>query len=237
MISGIEIKPSSVTDDAFLDFIQKKMFWFFWNQASTKTGLIKWGEQNFANGNETVSSIAVDGMGLSAFTIGAQRGWITKQQARDRTMKILTSFDTLLTNVHGFWYHYVDITNGVRRDNSEVSTIDSTLFIMGALQAGEYFRSTYPEVAIKAEKLYRRMDWTWWTNRTRAGIDDPNNNQFVNMAWKPENDLNSAIIPNNGPEGGFFVCDWWNRYCETPFLDIASMGSPTHCLRTTSGRT
>jgi hypothetical protein len=230
MISGIEIKPSSLTDDALLDFIQKKMFWFFWNQASTKTGLIKWGEQNFANGNETVSSIAVDGMGLSAFTIGAQRGWITKQQARDRTMKILTSFDTLLTNVHGFWYHYVDITNGVRRDNSEVSTIDSTLFIMGALQAGEYFRSTYPEVAIKAEKLYRRMDWTWWLNRTRAGIDDPNNNQFINMGWKPEYDLNSAIIPNNGPEGGFFVCDWWNRYCETPFLDIAAMGSPTHPL-------
>ena len=94
MISGIEIKPSSFTDDAFLDFVEKKMFWFFWNHASTTTGLIKWGDLNFASGNETVSSVAVDGMGLSSFTIGAQRGWITPQQARDRIMTMLNSFDT-----------------------------------------------------------------------------------------------------------------------------------------------
>ncbi|MFH0953244.1 MAG: glucoamylase family protein [Verrucomicrobiota bacterium] len=230
MICGIEVKAVTVTDEAVLDFIQKKLFWFFWNEANPTTGLIKWGELNFARGYGDVSSVAVDGMGLSALTVAAERGWVTKQQARDRAMNLLNSFDTRLANVHGFWYHFVDINSGARRDSSEVSTIDSAIFIMGALQAGEYFRSAYPEVAAKAEALYRRMDWGWWLNRTRPGLDDANNNQFVNMGWKPEYDAYSAVIPNNGPDGGFFVTDWWNRYCETLFLDVAALGSPTYPL-------
>ena len=46
-------------------------------------------------------------------------------------------------------------------DNSEISTVDSAIFILGALQAGEYFRSTHPDVASKAEQLYLKMDWGW----------------------------------------------------------------------------
>lgn len=234
LISGIEIKVASVSDDAVLEFIQKKMFWYFWNEANPNTGLIKWGEQNFQPGNGDVSSIAGCGMGLSAITIGAQRGWITPQQARDRIMNTLNSFDSLLYNLHGFWYHFVDVNNGSRRDNSEISTVDSALFILGALQAGEYFRATYPEIAAKADQLYQRMDWDWWLNRTRAGLDDPFNNQFVNMGWKPEYDPNYpySIIPNPGPEGGYFILDWWNRYSETLFIDVAALGSPTHPIPT-----
>jgi hypothetical protein len=227
MISGIEIKPSSVSDQAILEFIQKKMFRYYWNEANPATGLIKWGEQNFGPGGQQVSSIAVVGMGLSAMTIAAQKGWITPQQARDRIMATLETFDTVTPNVHGFWYHFINMNTAARADASEVSSVDSALLILGALQAGEYFKDTYPEIAQKADTLYRRMDWTWWLNRTRPGIDDPWHNQFVNMGWRPEYDA-SAPIPNNGPEGGYFVSDWWNRYCESLLVNILALGSPTH---------
>lgn len=223
VISGIEIRAVEVTDEAFLNFIEKKMFWYFWNEANATTGLIKDSEQGFASSSADVSSIAVTGLGLSIITIGAERGWITPQQARDRIMNTLNTFEAVLYNLHGFWYHFVDINNGMRRYNSEVSTIDSAIFIIGALQAGEYFRSTYPEIAAKAEQLYRRMEWAWWLNRNDG---NPWDNQFINMGWQPE--YQPWLIPNGGPEGGCFTKAWWNQYCETLLIDVLAIGSPTY---------
>lgn len=231
LLSGIKIEIIDVSDDAFLDFIERKMFWFFWNNASPVTGLVKWGENNWGVGYSNVSSVASDGFALSIYTIGAERGWVTKEEAYQRVITMLNSFDTLLANVHGFWYHLVYMDNnggelaGQRAGGCEISTVDSALFIQGALQAGEYFRDTHPDVAVKAEELYRRMDWTWFTNINNG---DPFQNRFINMGWKPENDGYSYIVPSGKPEGGYYCNDWWNRYCESIFVDLLALGSPTY---------
>ncbi|OGH56031.1 MAG: hypothetical protein A3G34_06665 [Candidatus Lindowbacteria bacterium RIFCSPLOWO2_12_FULL_62_27] len=224
-LNGIEIRPLGVPDGAFLDFIQKKMFWYFWNEADVQTGLVKSTENNWKTGYGTVSSIAVDGFALSVYTVAAERGWITRQTAYDRVMKMLTSFETRLQNVHGFWYHFVNIGTGAREMNSEVSTVDSALFILGAIQAGRYFLSDHPDVWAKADLLYRRMDWTWFMN-----IGSDWQKRFVNMGWKPENDGYSYIISSGRPEGGFFCNDWWNRYSESIFVTLLALGSPTHSI-------
>ncbi|MBM3253527.1 MAG: hypothetical protein FJZ16_04670 [Candidatus Omnitrophica bacterium] len=229
LICGIRVEVLKVSDEAFLDFIAKKMFWFFWNEVNPTTGLVKWGENNWDTGYANVSSLASDGFALSIYTIGAQRGWVSKYDAYQRVMKILNSFDSLLPNLHGFWYHYVYMDTGQRADNSEVSTVDSALFILGALQAGEYFKDIYPEVAAKADLLYKRMDWTWFTGVSNG---DPSQEKFVNMGWRPDNDgyiyIYIYIIPSGKPEGGYYCNDWWNRYCESIFVDLLALGSPTH---------
>lgn len=225
LISGIKVEALNVPDDAFLDFIQKKMFWFFCTESNSTTGLVKWGENNWAPGSGNVSSIASDGYALSAYTIGLDRGWMTEDDAYQRTVKMLDSFDTRLENVHGFWYHYVQMDDGQRADGSEVSTVDSSLFIMGALQAGEYFKSTHPDVAIKAKALYERMDWTWFTG---VSSGDTFKERFVNMGWKPENDGFSYVVPSNKAEEGYYCNSWWDSYSETIFVDLLAIGSPTH---------
>ena len=170
-ICGIKIEVVDVSNDAFLDYIEKKMFWFFWNEASQTTGLVKWGENNWAPGWAIVSSAASDGFALSIYTIGAERGWVSNYDAYQRVMKILNSFESFQSDparsMHGFWYHFVYMDDAAGHiagecvDNSEISTVDSAIFILGALQAGEYFRSTHPDVASKAEQLYLKMDWGW----------------------------------------------------------------------------
>ncbi len=212
LICGVEVKVVDVSDDAFLDFIQKKMFWYFWNEADFTTGLVKDEENNWAAGNMKVSSIAVDGFAMSIYTIGASRGWITGNDAYQRVMKMLNTFDAFLPNVHGLWYHFINVSTGAREWNSEVSTVDSAIFIMGALQAGEYFRSTHPDVAAKAEALYRRMEWTWFIN-----IGDYWQQRFINMGWMPEN-------------GGYYSPAWWDSYCESIFVDLVALGSPTYYI-------
>ena len=40
---------------------------------------------------------------------------------------------------HGFYYHFLDMKNGCRFGNSEISTIDSAYLIAGAITAAAYF--------------------------------------------------------------------------------------------------
>ncbi|MFC1668221.1 glucoamylase family protein [Chlamydiota bacterium] len=227
LISGIEIKAISVQSNAFLDFIERKMFWFFWNDVDQNTKLVKWGRDNWGDDYGVVGSLPSNGFALSIYTIAVERGWVSQEEAYARVMAILNAFDVLVEHVNGFWYHYFDIRTGLRADLSEVSTVDSALFIMGALQAGEYFKDTHPDVKQKAEELYERMDWTWFT-----GISP--HPEFVNMGWKPENDGYSYIIPTGKPEGGFYCNDWWNRFCESVFVDLLALGSPTYPVTTSA---
>ncbi|MFC2091770.1 malectin domain-containing carbohydrate-binding protein, partial [Elusimicrobiota bacterium] len=226
VISGIEVRPLNLTDDEFLDFIERKMFWYFWNETNPDNGLISDREHNFDYGDPHAASIASTGYGLSILTIGADRGWITHQMALERIHSTLDAFldPEVIENVHGFWYHFMNL-DGSRSGTSELSSIDSALFIMGALQVGEYYRSTDPTVAQKAQTLYEQMDWTWWLNRTFPGDENSPDRYHINMGWKPEN---TEPIPNTGPEGGSFVGNWWNQYSETVFGDLLAFGSPTY---------
>ena len=63
---------------------------------------------------------------------------------------------------HGFYYHFLDMKNGCRFGNSEISTIDSAYLIAGAITAAAYFdRDTKDERELRrlAETLYHRADW------------------------------------------------------------------------------
>ena len=71
------------------------------------------------------------------------------------------------TGYEGFYYHFLDMDSGRRTWDSDLSMVDSTFLIAGALLAAEYFdRSTGEEGQIRAlaDALYRRMDWRWAQN-------------------------------------------------------------------------
>src|ERR1700689_762587 len=68
--------PPQLTDDQFLDEIERAIFLYFWEQASPTTGQVK--DHALAAGNDasTVSSIAATGFGLTALCIADQRGYM-----------------------------------------------------------------------------------------------------------------------------------------------------------------
>src|SRR5207302_4960295 len=93
------------------------------------------------------SSIAAVGFALPAYAIGAERGWCTRAAARDR---ILTTLRFLWnapqgpartgTSGHaGFFYHFLDMDRGLRYREVELSSVDTSLLLMGVLFAGQYF--------------------------------------------------------------------------------------------------
>ena len=101
---------------------------------------------------------------------------------------------------NGFFYHFINIKNGKREWNCEISIIDTAIFICGALTAGEYFGN---EIKDKSETLYKRIDWNWYRNKET--------NQFY-MGYTPEK--------------GFW--GHWDMYAEQLMLYVLSVGSPTY---------
>jgi hypothetical protein len=74
----------------------------------------------------------------------------------------------------GFYYHFLHMDSGRRAWNCELSTIDSTILIAGALTAATYFdHETEQEQKIRtlANDLYLRMDWLWALNRDGKGVN------------------------------------------------------------------
>src|SRR6059058_2607488 len=143
--------PSS--DEPLLDDVEKRSFHFFWDLADPQTFLIP-----DRAPTPSFSSIAAVGFGLAAYGIGAERGYVTREAARDRVLLTLRTFLNLpqgpaatgMGGYHGFFYHFLDMESGVRFKDVELSTIDTTWLLAGALFCQSYFDRNDPtESAIR----------------------------------------------------------------------------------------
>ena len=178
----------------------KGSFDFFWEQANTTPGSSGFGlVRDRYPGSESIASIASTGFGLTAYLIGINKGYITEQEGYERVSQTL---DTLLAmdREEGFYYHFVDIESGKRAWESEVSSIDTSILMMGVLSVGEYFGG---EIGEKAYQIYDTVNWPWF-------LDD--NRQMFYMAYRPE----------KGFEGH------WDFYAEQLMMYILAAGSVTH---------
>jgi len=190
--------PASI--DEVIEWEMKGSFDFFWERANTDEGSPGYGLiRDRYPGSEGIASTASVGFGLTAYLIGIEKGYITREQGLDRVTRTL---DTLLTieREEGFYYHFVDMLTGKRAWNSEISSIDTAILLMGVLSAGEYFGG---EVEVKAQQIYDEVSWPWFI--------DPDRNMFY-MAYRPE----------KGFEG------YWDFYAEQLMLYVLAAGSDTH---------
>lgn len=225
LISGLELTvstdtASAVTDDSFLTFMARKLFWYFWNESDPETGLTRDYTWSFSPGGQPQASIASTGFALTAYTIAARNNWHDVEQIKARIQNTLNAFSNsaILPQYHGFWYHFMEKKDNrwQRWGTSEVSTVDSALFLMGALQAAEYF----PEFKDEVDAIYSAMDWKWFTNR---GYDNP----FVSMGWRPEPYTEPDLLRFNAPNGGAFLANaWWNQYSESVFVNLLALAAP-----------
>lgn len=190
------------------DELERRTFNFFWELADDRAQVPdRWPTLAF-------SSIAATGFGLSAYLVGVERGWITRQQAAGRVLKTLVALRSLpqgdapsgVSGYKGFFYHFLDNRDAHRFKDVELSTIDSGLLLAGILSCQTYFDSNEPiEKTIRetADFLYRRVEWDWMLNI----------NNRISMGWKPEK--------------GFLQAEWFG-YTEAMILYVLALGSPTH---------
>jgi hypothetical protein len=199
-------------DDPFVHELQERTFRWFADVTPVETGLTpdRWP-------NETFCSVAAVGFALTVWPIGVRRGWMSRDEARTRTLNTLRFFRDLpqgpetsgVGGHRGFFYHFLN-ERGHRFGTTELSTIDTTLFLGGALFAAGFFDGAdraEAEIRRLADALYARVEWTWITP------DAP----YVSMGWHPE-------------DGGRFIEADWSDWNEAALLYLLALGSPTHPL-------
>ena len=138
------------------------------------------------------SSIAAIGFALSSYVIGAERGYITYDEAKKITR---TTLDTILKvdNFHGLLPHFLESDTGQNRF-SEYSTIDTAILLMGALSSGYYFKG---DILKDALYLVNRVDWDHF-------IRTVNGKKVINMAYSEK-----YWVENNG-----YCPACWDHYAE-----------------------
>jgi hypothetical protein len=208
------LEPSLSDED--LSQLERDTFKYFADEMNAENGLVP---DNTRQG--APSSIAVVGFALTAYPVGVERGYMSRAEAVKRSLITLRFFhdgpqgtgpDAI--GYRGFYYHFLDMKTGRRVWNSEISTIDTTYLLAGALAAAMYFdRETKGELEIRrlAEELYARADWHW---AQKGGLT-------VTHGWKPERG---------------FIKYRWTGYSEALILYVLGLASPTFPLSDESYR-
>lgn len=199
---GVVITPEDI---AFLDDMQQRGCLYFAEQASPSTGQVL---DRAINKTTTgtfdphiPSSIAATGFGLTALCIAAQRGYLPVDRVQKQVLTTLDFYLHKLPHTHGFFFHYNDATTGKPFAFSEVSSIDTAIFLCGVLTCRAFFDDQTIEAL--ATELYNRVDWPWMLN----GGDT------FSMGWHPRTN---------------FIDTRWDHYCELMMLYLLAIGSPTH---------
>ena len=199
---------SAIQDD--LATLQRETFDYFIREANPANGLIL--DKTEAN---WPASIAATGLALACYPVGVERGFMSRSAAVERTLATLRFFwnspqgpEPDATGYRGFYYHFLDMGTGRRAWRCELSTIDSTFLLAGALAAAAFFDANAQdelEIRTLADALYRRVDWRWAQN----------GGETVTHGWTPDHG---------------FLKYRWEGYDEALLLYVLGLGSPTHPL-------
>jgi len=186
-------------EDRFLEELERASFQFFWDEVNPYTGLVK--DRSQANGPDSrnVASIAATGFGLTGLCIADHRGWEDKRKIRDRVRNTLRFVESRVPQAHGFFCHFLNVQNGERVFQSEVSSIDTAIFICGVLTCRSYFEDA--EIHDLATKIYERVNWNWLFHGAKT----------LSMGWTPERN---------------FITARWDSYSELMMIYLLALGSP-----------
>lgn len=203
-------EPSPDEHDRMLEHLQWETFEYFLKETNPANGLVA--DKTRA---DWPASIAATGLALAAYPIGVERGFCAREEAVARTLTTLRFFwhspqgeEPDATGYRGFYYHFLDMQTGRRAWNCELSTVDSTFLLAGALTAAAYFQQDSEdeqEIRALADKLYARADWQWAQNGGAT----------LTHGWRPESG---------------FIQYRWEGYDEALLLYVLGLGSPTRPL-------
>ncbi|MBK8902586.1 MAG: hypothetical protein IPM53_15465 [Anaerolineaceae bacterium] len=195
------------TQYEMLDKLQENTYGYFIEEYNPENGLVR----DKSDGG-TKASIAATGFALSSYPVVVSDGLLSREEAAARTLTALRFFANCqqgqqrdASGYRGFFYHYLDLKTGKRYGNSELSTMDTALLMVGVLLAQQYFKhdnEVEAEIRRLAGELYGRIDWQWAMTRK----------PYIVQGWRPR----QGFIPY-----------FWQGYDESLLMYILALGSET----------
>ncbi|MCK5472848.1 MAG: hypothetical protein KAI59_02360, partial [Planctomycetes bacterium] len=207
-----------------LTTVQEATFRYFWDYGHPVSGLAREGYE-CGHGSDVVTTGGT-GMGLMAICVGAERGFVTRAEAAERTLKILTFLndEEKAPRFHGAWPHWLNgATGGLvlfgKQDGCDIP--ETSFLIQGMLTARKYFDdmndATEADINDIATELWEDVEWDWFLRRSDAGYE---NSETLYWLWSPTVGFNLGEDPNNPLKV--------RGYNECMIAYILAIASPTH---------
>jgi hypothetical protein len=171
-LRGTESAPSEsasattheMNDEKFLDSMQKACFRYFWDFGHPVSGLAR---EGFLHRRSTTTTGGT-GFGMVTIMVGADRGFVTREQAAERLLKMVTFLEEKAERYHGLWSHHLrgdkTIPFAGREDNGG-DIVESAFLMEGMLTIREYFGRDNPvenELRERITRLWKEAQWSWY---------------------------------------------------------------------------
>jgi len=155
----------SMTDEQLLTSVQQATFRYFWDFGHPVSGLAREGLLH----NKDIVTTGGTGFGLMALVVGAERGFVSRDRAAERVLKILTFLDEKAHRYHGVWAHWLNGRTGRTIPFSKYDDggdlVETAYLVQGMLTARQYFDSNDPgesQIRTRVAKMWQDVEWDWY---------------------------------------------------------------------------
>lgn len=166
-----------ISDDELLTLVQQQTFKYFYDFAHPASGMAR--ERNTSG--DVVTS-GGSGFGIMALIVGAERNFISKQQAVERMDKIV-SFLEEADRFHGAWSHWINGNTGnvipfSAKDNGG-DLVETSFLVQGLITFRQYLQpadTVGNDLINRITDLYYDVEWDWYRK---------NNEEVLYWHWSP----------------------------------------------------
>ncbi|SHG81999.1 glucoamylase family protein [Flavobacterium defluvii] len=202
----------TLTDEELLTKTQQYTFKYFWDHASSFSGMAHERIPVSGSAGNVVTS-GGSGFGVMAILVGIERGFVTREEGRQRIEKIVDFLTNSAVSYKGAFAHWINGDTGetvpFSKNDNGADLVETSFMMQGLITARQYFNEpvlTEQDLVVKINKLWNNVDWNYFT----FGSDK--------LYWHCDNEFQNVIqLPIIG----------WNECMITYLLAIAS---PTHAI-------
>ena len=202
------------SDDELLTMAQEGCFRYYWDGGHPNAGMAL----EIRPGDENLVALGASGFGLMALVVGADRGFVTREECAERVLKI-SRFLTHADRYHGAWPHFLDGRSGKTvayfgRYDDGGDLVETSFLMEGLLTARQYFdrdNATEREIRDTVTALWKGVEWDWYRR-------DPKSD-FLYWHWSPDH--------------GWYIGHPLVGWNETMIAYVLAIASPTHSVPAT----
>ena len=200
-----------MSDEELLTMLQEACFRYYWEGAHPHAGM----SLESIPGDDRIVATGASGFGIMALVVGVDRGFISRNQGRERLTKIVTFLEQA-PRYHGAWSHFMDGNTGQSLpvfdmfDNAG-DLVETAFLMQGLLAARQYFHGqNEPE-----RELYARISYLWET---------------VEWDWYRKTPQSDALYWHWSPQWSWHISHRLTGFNETMIVYLLAIASPTHAV-------
>jgi hypothetical protein len=211
-----------LTGEALLTTVQETTFDYFWDFAHPVSGLAREGFTNSHDPNTCTTGGT--GMGLITIVVGVERGFVSRTDAANRILTMVSFLEDSVTRYHGAWPHWFNGSTGATIPFSTyddgADLVETAFLIQGMLTVRQYFdgaNATETEIRTRIDRMWEEVEWDWFLRRSEPGYEA---NEVLYWHWSPNYGW-QINLPIRG-------------FNETMLVYILAIASPTYPIPASS---